>query len=86
MKVDDALPEAAMVKQLERYPQAGRQRTFSAPTVIGVRKRWHSSTRSAPNAWAASSGPPTEMSRLRRLLELANRLRVKLALDSCPRA
>ena len=33
------------------------------PTTTGATNRWHSSTSPAASAWAASSGPPTQMSR-----------------------
>ena len=45
----------------------GRDR-LPPPTSSGATNRWHSFTDPALNAWAASSGPPTRMSRPARAL------------------
>ena len=87
LQVDDAVAEPALVEQLER--RRGRRPGSAAlppPTTIGDRNRWISSTSPAASACAASSGPPTQMSRSGRVLELADRVRVELALDPRPGA
>jgi hypothetical protein len=63
VQVNDTASEAALAQKLELGANVARLYTLPPPTMIGVRKSWHSSTKPAAIALLASSAPPNVMSR-----------------------